>query len=132
VPRHERAAAVTALRDRGRTVAVAGGPEDAPALAAADVALVRPGGTAAPGGFTLLDDDPFTAVDALHLARRTVRTVRRGITATAAYHLAALPVAAAGLLPPLAAGALAAVYPVLALAHAGTLRRVRPGARPTG
>jgi Cu+-exporting ATPase len=130
VARHDRAAAVAALRARGRTVAVPGGPEDAAALGAADVALVRPGGPTDGPGFALLDDDPLTAVDALHLGRRTVRTVRRGITGAAAYHLAALPMAAAGLLPPLAAGVLAATYPVLALVHATALRRVRPTERP--
>jgi len=130
VARHDRAAAIAALQAQGRTVAVPGGPADAAVLGAADVALVRPDGAAGGTGFALLDDDPLTAVDALHLARRTVRTVRRGVVATAAYHLAALPAAAAGLLPPLAAGALAAAYPVLALLHAAALRRVRPIARP--
>jgi P-type Cu+ transporter len=129
VARHDRAAAIAALRAQGRTVAVPGGPDDVPALAAADVALVRPAGPAVGSGFALRDDDPLTAVDALHLARRTVRTVQRGITAAATYHLVALPVAAAGLLPPLAAGALAAAYPVAALAHAAALRRVRPAPR---
>ena len=156
VARHDRAAAVAALRARGRTVAVLGGPQDAPALAAADVALVRctpvdgtPADSPAPGslapdfpaygvpagradgaGFVLLDDDPLAAVDALHLARRTVRTVRRGLTGAAAYHLAALPLAAAGLLPPLVAAALAAACPVVAAAHAAALRRTRPAPRP--
>ena len=136
--RHDRAAAVAALRAQGRTVAVLGGPEDAAALAAADVALVHPardtgttpGGTTPPDGITLLDDDPLTAVDALHLARRTVRTAQRGVTVAAAYHLIALPVAAAGLLPPLAAAALAAAYPAAAVLHAAALRRTRPLERP--
>jgi Cu+-exporting ATPase len=137
VARGDRAAAVAALRAQGRTVAVLGGPDDAAALAAADVALLRAADRADAdpsddgcAGFTLRDDDPLTAVDALGLARRTVRTVERGLTAGAAYHLAVLPAAAAGLLPPLPAAALAAAHPVAALLHAAALRRVRAAAPP--
>jgi Cu+-exporting ATPase len=139
VARGDRAAAVTALRAQGRTVAVLGGPDDAAALAAADVALLRApdaardgavGATGVPPGFVLRDGDPLAAVDALRLARRAARTVERGLAAGVAYHLAALPAAAAGLLPPLAAAALAAAHPVAALVHAAALRRVRASAPP--
>jgi Cu+-exporting ATPase len=135
VARGDRAAAVAALRAQGRTVAVLGGPEDAAALAAADVALLRatdrPDADPADAGgaaCALRDGGPLTAVGTLRLARRTARTVERGLTAGAAYHLAVLPAAAAGLLPPLAAAALAAAHPVAALVHAAALRRARPAA----
>jgi Cu+-exporting ATPase len=120
--------AVAALRSRGRTVAVLGGPADASALAAADVALVRPGGgaprLAGPASIALRDDDPLTAVDALRLARRSVRTVQRLVVATVAYHLVVLPLAATGMLPPVVAVAGAAVW--AGGAGAAALRRVRP------
>jgi Cu+-exporting ATPase len=126
VRRDDRGAVVAELRARGRTVAVVGGPDDAVALAAADVALVeqpRPG-TQPPGGIQPGEGTrPHVALDALHLARRAAGTVERGLTATLAHHLAALPVAAAGLLPPLAAAVLAAAHPVVLVAWAATLRR---------
>lgn len=127
----ERGAAVARLRAAGRTVAVLGGPADQVALADADVALVRPGTGADRGpAVVTLDDDPLTAVDAVATARATMRTVERTLTAAAAYHLVAVPAAVAGLLPPLAAVAAAAVFPVGALLHVRALRRIRALPRP--
>ena len=120
-----RAAAVAGLRARGRTVAVLGGPVDAESLAVADVALVRPGGPPL-DGIALADDEPLTAVDALRLARRAVRTVERVVVATVAVHLVALPLAATGLLPPLVAAAVTAAWPAAAATSAAELRRLRP------
>jgi P-type Cu+ transporter len=138
-----RAAAVAGLRAQGRTVAVLGGPADAAALAAADVPLghgtsggLPTGGQADAGsagltGVMLRDDDPLTAVDALRVARRAVRTVERVLVAIVAYHLAALPLAATGLLPPVAAAAAALACRGGAVACAVRLYGVRPLARPT-
>jgi Cu+-exporting ATPase len=127
VPPAERADAVERLRSGGRTVAVLGGPADAAALAAADAALLRgPEADERSDAVTLRDDDPLTAVDAVRVARRTVGTVERALTAVAAYHLAALPLAAAGLLTPLVAAAAAAACPVAVVAYALAPRRVRP------
>ena len=67
-------------------------------------------------------------LDALRLARRAARTVERGLTATVTYHLVALPLAAAGLLPPLVAAAMAAAWPAATVLHAVALRRVRASA----
>jgi Cu+-exporting ATPase len=120
---------VTRLREQGRTVAVVGGPADATALAAADVALVRDR-PAGPAGIALRDDDPLTAVDALRLARRAVRTVERLAVGTVVYHLAVLPLAVTGLLPPVATAAAGVVWGVGCLACAVGVRRVRPLARP--
>ncbi len=143
----DRGSAVARLRAAGRTVAVVGGRADEAALNEADVALARvaaeiDGGTretaSCPAGcgpraggarsseVALRDGDPLTAVDALRTARRTVRTVERTISGAATYHLVALPVAAAGLLHPLAAAAAAAACPVVALLHAAALRRIPP------
>jgi Cu+-exporting ATPase len=121
--REDRGAVVAALRARGRTVAVVGGLGDAEALAAADVALVEQPG-----------EEAHVALDTLRLARRAARTVERVLTATAAHHVAALPVAAAGMLPPLGAAALAAVHPVVLVAWAAGLQRAprRGGRRNTG
>jgi Cu+-exporting ATPase len=142
VARADRGAVVAGLRARGATVAVVGGVADAAALAAGDVALVRatpasparatgdpPERSAGPGDVVLDDADPLTAVDGLRLARRTVRTVERVVVATATYHLLALPLAATGLLPPLAAAGGAALWPAAVLAHAAGLRRLRPTPR---
>jgi P-type Cu+ transporter len=127
----DRGDAVARLREAGRTVAVVGGPGDEAALAAADVALGRDGTMRLVGsGVALHDDDPLTAVDALRTARRTARTVERTITGAAAYHLVAVPLAATGLLHPLAAALAAACYPVVALLHAAALRRVPALPRP--
>ncbi|HEX5812517.1 MAG TPA: HAD family hydrolase [Pseudonocardia sp.] len=144
----DRGSAVARLRAAGCTVAVVGGPADEAALNEAEVALVYRGAAEIDGGarettscpagcgpsvggarsseVALRDDDPLTAVDALRTARRTVRTVERTISGAAAYHLVALPVAAAGLLHPLAAAAAAAACPVVALLHAAALRRIPP------
>ena len=141
-----------ACRATGRTVAVIGGPADEAALREADVALAHRGAAevdgcaretpACPAGcvpstagvrpsaVTLRDDDPLTAVDALRTARRIARTMERTLSGAAVYHLVALPVAAAGLLHPLAAAAAAAVCPVIALLHAAALRRIPTTPRP--
>jgi P-type Cu+ transporter len=151
-----RAAAVTALRAQGRTVAVLGGPDDAAALAAADLAMVRPRAAAESPGTTgrvprpdsgaavdgvptphpdhvlmLRDDDPLVAIDVLRLARRTVRTVERTLTAAVAVHLLALPAAAAGVLPPLAAAAAAALASLATARRAAAVRRLGAVRRPT-
>jgi P-type Cu+ transporter len=142
----DRGAAVARLRATGRTVAVVGGPADDAALREADVALALRGaaevdgcnretpacpagcvastGGVRPSAVTLRDDDPLTAVDALRTARRTVRTMERTLSGVTVYHLVALPVAAGGLLHPLAAAAAAAICPVIALLHAAALRRI--------
>jgi Cu+-exporting ATPase len=151
VRREDRAAVVAALRARGRTVAVVGGPDDTAALAAADVALVErpagetPGGETQPGdtqpgdtqpGDTQPGDTrpgetrPHVALETLCLSHRAAGTVERVLTAAVAHHLAALPLAAAGLLPPPAAAALAAVHPVVLVVWAAGLRRApRRGGR---
>jgi Cu+-exporting ATPase len=126
----DRGHVVTRLREAGHTVAVVGGPGDEAALAAADVALVRGGAATPEHGVALQDDDPLTGVDALRTARRSARTVERTVTTAAAYHLVALPLAATGLLHPLAAALAAACYPVVALLHATALRRVPALPRP--
>ena len=147
----DRGAAVARLRATGGTVAVVGGPADEAALREADVALahraaevdgcaretpacpagcVPSAGGAWPSEVTLRDDDPLTAVDALRTGRRIVRTMERTLSGAATYHLVALPVAACGLLHPLAAAAAAAVCPVIALLHAAALRRIPTIPRP--
>ena len=148
----DRGAAVARLRATGRTVAVVGGPADEAALREADVALTHRGaaevdgcgretpacpagcvpsaGCPRPSEVTLRDDDPLTAVDALRTGRRIVRTMERTLSGAAVYHLVALPVAACGLLHPLAAAAAAAVCPLIALLHAAALRRIPTIPRP--
>ncbi len=132
----DKAAVVAGLQAQGRRVAMAGdGINDGPALAAADLGLALGSGTdvaISAADLILLRDDLAVVPEAISLARATLAVIRRNLAWAFGYNIAAIPLAAAGFLNPLIAGAAMAASSAFVVASSVRLRHFgasRPAAR---
>ena len=125
----DKVSAIVRIQESGhRVVMVGDGVNDAAALAQADLGIALGSGTDAAieaSDLTLIRGDLRVAADAIRLARATLRTIRGNLGWAFGYNLAALPLAAAGFMNPMLAGAAMAFSSVFVVTNSLRLRRFR-------
>ena len=127
---HDKARLVNTLQQQGRRVGMIGdGVNDAPALAAAQVSFAIGAGSDVAihaADVTLMRSDLLSAVDAVRLSRATFRKIKQNLFFAFFYNVLGIPLAAAGMLNPVIAGAAMAMRSVSVVSNSLLLRRWRP------